>query len=214
VEQRGILRLWSAKLDGMTWEVDARIRNQLGPAAAAASGLVAFYPGRRGAESDAARVLATVWESESAMAAAAEPGGLSALAAELVPGTEEVIPLALRELPATSTDEPPAILRVFRGVVREGHMQAYIDAAQRGTREDIDAGAGPLALFLGVAGVDRFVTVSAWASWRNLEIATGGNVHQPVSTRNLEQLVSGSVTHYEILPGSTTGTSRLPTTAS
>lgn len=197
----------------MTSHVDARIRDRLGPAAAATPGLVAFYPGRRGTESEAGRVLATVWETESAMQAAAAAGGFSAIAAELVPGVEEVLPLLVTEVATDPGIEQPAILRIFRGVVRDGHMDQYVEAAQRGTREDMAAGTGPLALFLATAGAERFVTVSAWASWRDLEIATGGNVHRPISTRNRDHLASGSVTHYEILPGATTGTSMVPSAA-
>jgi hypothetical protein len=198
----------------MTSQVDARIRDELGPAAASTPGLLAFYSGRRSPESAGARVLASIWESEAAMAAAATDGGLSALAAALVPGAEEVLPLAFAEMRADEPADAPAILRVFRGVVRDGHLETYVEAAQRGTREDLAAGTGPLALFLAIAGPHRFVTVSAWSNWNTLALATGGNVQQPVSTRNLDHLLSGAVTHYEILPGSTTGTSRVPTAGS
>jgi hypothetical protein len=196
----------------MTAHVDARIRDRLGPAASATPGLLAFYPGRRGTERDAARVLATIWESEAAMDAADAQGGLSQVAAELVPGTEEVLPLVVTEV-GEDPGEPPAILRVFRGEVRDGHWESYIEAARNGTRGDIAAGTGPSALFLGEAGRDRFVTVSAWASWRDLEVATGGNIHQPIATRHVDHLIAGSVTHYEILPGAITGPSRVPTAA-
>ena len=206
-----MLRLWSAQLDGRTSHVDARIRDVLGPRAASTPGLLAFYPARRGTDTDAGRIIATVWDSESAMDAAAD--GLPALASDLFPGHDEVLPVAISEMRPPAADGEPAILRVFRGVVREGHLASYVDAAQRGTQDDIAAGAGPVALFLAVAGPERFVTVSAWSSWRTLEIATGGNIHQPIATRNADLLVSGSVTHYEILPGALSGPPRVPTAA-
>jgi hypothetical protein len=48
----------------------------------------------------------------------------------------------------------------------------------------------------------RFVTVSAWTGWAAIEQATGGNIHQPLATRNAERLVAFDVGHYEILPDS------------
>ena len=55
-----MLRLWSAQLDGRTSHVDARIRDVVGPRAASTPGLLAFYPARRGTDTDAGRIIATV----------------------------------------------------------------------------------------------------------------------------------------------------------
>lgn len=96
--------------------------------------------------------------------------------------------------------EPPRILRVFRGEIREGETKAYLEEARAGALSDAAMNEGLVALYLGVEWPSRFVTVSAWTGWAAIEEATGGNIRQPLATRNAERLVTFDVGHYEILP--------------
>ena len=110
----------------------------------------------------------------------------------------EVLPLAVDLAFGDSADA--LVLRVYRGRIRPGELEAYIDDARAGTLADDAAGRGPLALHLAVDEPDRFVTVSAWTAWDRIEAATGGNIRNPVATRHPERLLDGTVRHYEVLP--------------
>jgi len=189
--------------DGITSLVDARIRETLGPAVAATDGLIAFYAARRGTDLHPERVLASVWTSEAALAAATDAGRLVDLEGDLGPGEILLVPLQVVVFP--EIDEAPALLRVFRGVARPGELDAYVAAARQGTADDIAAGVGPSALFLGPADGDEFVTVSAWHSWDLLQVATGSDRDHPVATRHGRHLVSGTAAHYEVIPHSASG---------
>lgn len=97
--------------------------------------------------------------------------------------------------------DPARVLRVFRGRVRAGELDAYIDEAATGTRADAAVGHGPLALYLGAdpASPDTFVTTSAWGDWSEIERATGGDIRRPVATRHPERLVDADVLHFEVI---------------
>jgi hypothetical protein len=205
---QGILRIRTFAPEGITSVVDARIRDVLGPAAAKADGLTAFYAARRGTDQDPRRVLASVWTSEAALEAASRRGGLIDLEGDLGLGATEILPLALELVPPVA--EEPSLLRVFRGQAREGQIGDYLAAARRGTEEDVAAGAGPSGLFLAVMEPDAFITVSAWTGWDRVAIATGGNVQHPIATRHARHLVGGTAAHYEILPHSVSGLVRPP----
>ncbi len=200
MEGEGILRLWSLRPQGHTSVVDTHIRNVIGPAADGAEGLHALFVARRVVDRTEERILASVWASTEAVDAATRPGRLLSLERELGEGAVELMPIILAIAPPDSEGAGPTLLRVFRGDVRPGELDAYVVAARRGTFEDVAAGAGPVGLYLAVAGPDRFVTVSAWQSWERIQIATGGNVQSPIATRHVRHLVSGVVAHYEILP--------------
>lgn len=234
----GLLHIWSFRPSASTIEVDLQIRETLLAVAGSMSGLRSFYAGRRGADTDPERVLAGVWDHEDALEAARRPGGL--VAAEAALGgrsTEVVLPIVFSVLgPPVSEEAPagtagtaiapagtgsvtadeslePTILRVFRGRTRPGEISMYVDAARRGTAEDIAAGAGPRALYLAADGMDGFVTVSAWAGWAPIQVATGGNIARPIATRHTAYLVAGTAAHYEIIPRIVPGPSRLAVSA-
>jgi hypothetical protein len=109
--------------------------------------------------------------------------------------------------------DPPRILRVFRGEIRPGELDAYIDDVRRGASADAEANQGLIALYLGTERPNRFVTVSAWTNWTAIEIATGGNVKRPFATRNTDRMVAGHPTHYEILPNAGRPPAHLEATA-
>ena len=206
-----LLRLRLFRPEGITSLVDARIRESLGPTVDGTDGLIAFYAARRGTDLHPERVLASVWSSEAALATATEAGRLIDLEGELGPGEILVVPLQLIVTP--TSDEAPALLRVFRGVARPGELEAYVAAARQGTADDIASGVGPSALFLGPASGDDFVTVSAWQTWDMLQIATGSDRDHPVATRHGRHLVSGTAAHYEVIPHSASGMVRPPSVA-
>jgi len=95
---------------------------------------------------------------------------------------------------------PPRVLRLFRGRVREGELDAYVDDVHVGAMRDAQAIEGMLALYVGVEPPERFATVSVWADWESIEEATGSSVQRPASTRDASRLVDATATHYEVLP--------------
>jgi hypothetical protein len=195
-----VLRLLTFRPEGDGSLADAELR-----AAANALGgrpLIALYVGRR-QETAPERVLATIWPSAEQMTTslgtvdpAEGPGDL-----ERVPGMTDVRVDVLPVAVALRFDRPDEmlVLRIYRGRVRSGELDAYVEEARAGTIEDDAAGHGPLALYLAIAVPDRFVTLSAWTEWDRIQEATGGNVHNPVATRFPDRLLEGEVRHYEIL---------------
>ena len=197
-----VLRLLAFAPEADGGVIDAELRR----AAAALSALpaTAVHVARRHGSAPE-RIIASVWPSAAAMRDGLgldSDGARSAL--ELpdrsVDTRVEVLPLAVDLAFGDTADA--LVLRVYRGRIREGELQAYLDDARAGTLADDAAGRGPLALHLGIEEPDRFVTVSAWTGWDRIEAATGGNIRNPVATRHPERLVDGTVRHYEILPRS------------
>jgi hypothetical protein len=151
-------------------------------------------------------VIVSVWESRDAMAG--ELGEASVIGRfqperveDLLSSRLDILPLAF----AVRHDRaaPPIILRVYRGQVRPGELEAYVEEAHDGTLADGRTNEGLVALYLGTQPPARFITVSAWTDWEAIERATGGNIRQPVATRNAARIAMGSVAHYEILPATT-----------
>ena len=95
------------------------------------------------------------------------------------------------------------MLRVFRGGVRPRELDIYIEEARAGTLADTAAGHGPCALYLAPLRPDRFVTVSLWPDWAAVEVATGGDVHRPIRTRDPRRIIEMDVVHYEVVPDAT-----------
>jgi hypothetical protein len=56
----------------------------------------------------------------------------------------------------------------------------------------------------------RFITVSAWTDWEAIARATGGNIRQPMTTRNVARILKGNAAHYEILPSTSRPPARPP----
>lgn len=94
---------------------------------------------------------------------------------------------------------PPTILRVFRGVVRPGELDAYVDEVRDGVELDRRNGIGPVALYLGATDDGPFITASAWREWDDIAHATGGDIREPNKTRHPERLELWSIEHYEIV---------------
>jgi hypothetical protein len=200
-----ILRLFAFRPLGSGAAFDAALRDAVLPDLLAIDGVRDAYVGRHGPDENGERVIASVWASRLQMAAhLGESSDIGRFHAELVhdftSSRLDVLPIHVAV--STERPEPPRILRVFRGEVREGETEAYLEEARAGTLSDAAMNEGLVALYLGVEWPSRFVTVSAWTGWAAIEEATGGNTRQPLATRNAERLVAFDVGHYEILPNS------------
>jgi hypothetical protein len=183
--------------------VDAALRDTVLPELCRVPGIRDAYAGRLG-EDESDRVIATIWRG--AALTAPEPRHELRLLHQAVPAdapapdavTVQVLPLDVAA--RFDRPEPAGILRIFRGTVRTGGLEAYIAEAQGGMLRDAADNEGLVAFYLGRAGQDDFVTVSAWTGWAAIERATGGNVREPFATRNSERLASFAIRHFEILP--------------
>jgi hypothetical protein len=202
--------------------VDAALRERCLPALLGCEGIVDAWAGRKGSRSDPRRVLVTTWVDAPRESAASAPAmGMRAAAANAHDDEPDPPDLAtLRGISAAGTSltidtalavelavhlrfdrpEPARILRVFHGTVRPGELDAYVADARTGTMADAVVNDGLVALALGPAAADDFVTVSAWTGWPAIEEATGGNTRVPIATRNAIRLTAFEVSHFELLP--------------
>lgn len=178
---------------------DDTLRTVFVPDLMSRAGIVDCYVGRQGPDDEGPRIVATVWTSRGAMVDAIgeelgvfHPEHLDAT-------TDQVLDILELRVDWHPAGEPPRILRVLRGDVRPGELEPYIDDVRHGVELDAQAEHGPAALFLGAAGPDAFVTVSAWREWAHIERATGGNVAQPMATRHPERLLRWHVEHFELV---------------
>lgn len=190
---------------------DDELRDRLLPELRSRSGLQYVVAGRQGPDDLGPRIVVSVWASSARVDATSPATHRPETAGPTVLEREDVEDLTVRVSvqpdragAARASGGPPGsarILRVFRGLVRTAELDAYVRDVETGTLADIAAGTGPLALFLAVAdaSADRFVTVSVWAGWSEIEAATGGNPRNPVATRHPERLVAADVAHYEVV---------------
>jgi hypothetical protein len=203
VADEGILRLLGFQPLGSGAELDAALRDDVLRGFLSAPGILDAYVARNGTGVAGERVIASMWESRDAMAS--ELGEASAIGRFHPERVEDLTSSRLDILPLVLTVrhdrvEPPIILRVYRGQVRPGELEAYVEEARDGTLLDAATNEGLVALYLGTEPPARFITVSAWTNWDSIARATGGNIRHPVATRNAARIAEGSVTHYEILP--------------
>jgi hypothetical protein len=170
--------------------IDDDLRTAVLPALLSKPGLTDAFVGRR-VEDAGERVLATIWRSEREASGAEDVAAWPGSRVDRAP-----VRIAIRP----DHREPARILRVFRGEVRPGELDAYVAEVRDGTLADAGSNPGLVALFLGATGPDTFLTVSAWVEWSAIEEATGGDTRRPVATRNSARLTRLAVGHYEILP--------------
>jgi hypothetical protein len=178
---------------------DEILRHELMPELCTKPGLVDCYSGRQGP--DGSRLVASVWRDQAAMvdALGLEPGG--PFHPEYMDATTDraVAALGLRISERFPVAEAPRILRILRGRVKPGELDAYVEDVRHGTAHDADSPNGPTSLYLGVDADGSFATVSAWRDWHHIELATGGDIHRPRATRRPERLLDWDVDHYEIV---------------
>jgi hypothetical protein len=196
------LRLAIFRPEAAGAEVDAVLRDDVLPELCRMPGIADVYAGRVG-EDHTDRVVASVWLGSTLTLPDSRLE--ERLLVDVLPATAAGGALATESLPldvAARFDrhEPPGILRIFRGTVKDEDLDAYIADAQGGMLQDAEVNAGLIAFYLGRTGPASFLTVSAWTAWDAIERATGGNVRDPFATRNSSRLSTFSIRHFEIVP--------------
>ena len=182
---------------------DSILRDVMIPDLRLLPGLQQVYVGRQGPDEIGDRVVASIWTSRRAMAAAVgETFEVPRFHAEYLEETTDrrldCLPLAFAI--EGERVEPVALIRLVAGRVRPGELDDYVREALQGTQTDAAAGTGPNALYLATRPPDRFRTLSVWPDWTTLQEATGGNPERPIATRHAERLIDWGVSHYEALP--------------
>ncbi|HET7725803.1 MAG TPA: hypothetical protein VFK54_00620 [Candidatus Limnocylindrales bacterium] len=198
----GVLRLFACRPQADA--VDVILRDVVAPGLLARDGLLDVFMARHGDEDDDARIVCTVWAADAAPTDAIEHDLLVTGGATLegeAASRLDVLPvrIALRH----DGRPEPAVLRVFRGTVREGAFDTYLESARSGALFDGATNAGAVALYLAAAEAPDFITVSAWVDWDSIAAATGGDIRRPFATRHQELLERLDAQHYEILPNVT-----------
>lgn len=182
---------------------DQFLRRDLLPALVGLPGLAALYTARGSAEAGDERIVVSVWSRVP------DDGGDlgEALDFELGDVVSEPVVVLLEPAFALEFDrpEPVQILRVFRGTVVPGRLDDYVEEAHSGVLADVAAEHGPHAIYLCRQPPESFVTVSVWSGWDRIQLATGGNLRQPISTQHSHLLASGTADHYEIVPNTIAG---------
>ena len=179
---------------------DEVLRTQLIPDLGQQPGIAEVYSGRQGPDEAGPRVVASIWDQRTDMldAVGADLGLFHPeLLEETAQRTLEVLTLVIAE--RYDVGGSPTILRLLRGRVREDELEVYIEDVRSGADLDARSDHGPVALYLATDGVDAFVTMSAWRSWHDIELATGGDIHRPRATRHPERLVAWDVEHFELI---------------
>jgi len=195
------LRVVTFEPDGPESSVDAALRDRCLPALLARDAVIDAWIGRHGSRASRTRVIASTWATRPDEAApdrailaeiAAQGDGLPRVEGE------QTVELAVHE--RFERAEPARVLRLFRGRVREGELDAYVADARAGMLADAIVNDGLVSFALGPEPPDAFVTLSLWTDWAAIELATGGNTRQPVATRNSVRLTGFEVVHFEVLP--------------
>src|SRR3954464_3836797 len=195
------LRVVTFQPDGHESSVDAALRDRCLPALLERDAVIDAWIGRHGTRIDHTRVIASTW-SELPDASPPDTEFLasisSSLGGDLTIERDQTFELSVHS--RFEREEPARILRVFRGRVRAGELEAYVDDARSGMLADAIVNDGLVAFALGADPPDAFVTVSAWTGWPSIEEATGGNTREPIATRNSIRLTGFDVVHFELLP--------------
>lgn len=185
-------------------DFDSQLRERFIPILRAQAGLLDLVAGRHGPDERGPRIVVSVWAPGATVALPpwSDQGLLATDAPPTDFGTEgrlEVMPVRVQF--RSDTSDRPRVLRVFRGRVRAGDLEGYVERSEAGTRADAAAGRGPLSLYLATdqGESDRFVTVSTWSDWSVIEAATGGDIRRPVATRHAERLAAAEATHFEVI---------------
>jgi hypothetical protein len=181
--------------------LDAAVRESVVPRLLSSPGLVEAYAGRQGPDELGGRLLVSVWS----IGDVAEVDAISGLGCFRPDLEDEIRVERFASLPiglflTFDQQHDPAVLRVFRGEVRAGELDAYVEEASQGILADAFAPFAPNALYLGIERPDRFVTVSVWSAWSSIEQGTGGDIDHAVGTPNAERVSATEVAHYELLP--------------
>lgn len=178
---------------------DAILRGEMMPELREMAGLIDVFFGRQGPDDVGPRIVVSSWSSKDGMVAGVSDR-LGAFHPEYLAATSDHALAVFEQRIGDRVDgPPPTILRTFRGVVRPGELDAYVDEVRDGVELDRRNETGPTALYLGATDAGEFITASAWREWDDVARSTGGSIHDPNRTRHPERLVSWSIEHYEIV---------------
>lgn len=181
---------------------DQVLRSVLLPDLIGQSGCLEVFAGRRADPSPEERIVVSIWRDRQAMVdAVGDTVEASPFHPELRDSTtdRELVVCDLEFGDRTESAAAPTVLRLVEGTVRPGELAAYVAEAEAGMVADRAAGRGPIAMFLGLRGMDSFVTLSLWPGWSTVQDATGGDVERPIATRHAERLLGWTAWHYEAL---------------
>lgn len=194
-----LLRVLTFEPGGLEATVDPALRDAIVPALAAPPACRHVFAGRRGGPGTSSRLLASVWAAGPAEADEVRllVDRLPRLAATLRSAHLDVLPLEISA--SFERPEEARIIRLFRGRVLEGEMDAYLDEARAGMEADALVNEGLVGFHLASRRPAAFVAVSAWSSWPAIEEATGGDVRRPFMTRDSKRLAGFEVVHFELL---------------
>jgi hypothetical protein len=184
-------------------EFDAVLRDEMVPDLVRLPGVVGVHVGRHGPDAIGERLVASIWESHEAMLEAMGPDvEESRFHPEHLADTTDRSVLVHELAIAVRADrqDPERVMRLVRGQVRSGELDAYVEDARTGTLRDAASQEGPLALYLAPLPPDRFLTLSVWSEWASIEASTGAGTQDPAATRHAERLVEVNATHYESVP--------------
>jgi len=183
--------------------LDVALRDDVVPYLDSTRGLVDVHAGRHVSSEAGDRILVTTWTTHSAMAAALGTSGdvellLADHADDVLDARIEALELAFGV--RLDRHEPARVLRVVRGTVRDGDLEAYVEEHHERVLRDVRMFDGMLAVHVGVERPVSFVTVSVWADWASIELATGATVQHPAGGREASGMLTAEATYYEILP--------------
>ncbi|HEX7473623.1 MAG TPA: hypothetical protein VF323_11115 [Candidatus Limnocylindrales bacterium] len=184
-------------------EFDSVLRDRILPDLQRLAGVIDVHAGRHGPDATGERLVASIWESDAAMVESLgtdlESSGFHPEhLADTTDRALEVHPLAIAV--RSERREPERVMRLVKGRVRAGELDAYVDDARSGTLQDAATREGPLALYLAPLPPDGFLTLSVWAEWASIEASTGAGTQRPDATRHEERLLDVEVAHYEVVP--------------
>lgn len=179
---------------------DAALRGSLLPAIRRHPGVVGVFAGRQGPEEVGTRLLVSLWSSEEAMVGA--PGlegpevAVDGPLAETVEWELKILPVLFAHLarPALSS----GILRLSDGRLAELDLASYAAMLSEHLAALRADAAGPVDSVMAGEG-DRFVMLSTWPRWSDIEAATGASISEPLRTKRLAALRAFEVGHYELL---------------
>lgn len=195
------LRVVTLEPAGHESAVDAALRSACLPALLRTDAVVDAWIGRHGSRDLRTRLIASTWSEapgHTSPDVAIVTGLGSNGATDVTISREQTLDLAVHE--RFDRPEPARILRLFRGRVRAGELDAYIADSRAGMIADALVNDGLVAFALGADPPDAFVTVSVWTGWSAIEQATGGNTRRPIATRHSVRLTGFDVVHFEVLP--------------
>jgi hypothetical protein len=197
-----LLRLFTFRVASPAESTDTFLRERVQPGVLSRGGLEYAYFGRGVDREGEIRLVATVWSD----VANANDELKSLLEFERdAAASEPTVDLYDCILAKTYEDKGvPQIIRVYRADLRPAEMQPFLDDS----RIVLDRSApqmGASAIFLGALDPDTIVALSTWSNWDQIAAATGGDISDPIRTRQTKRLLTMSATHYEVVPSTVVG---------